>query len=458
MGLIALGGDFGIVFEAQVHVDASAAIGIVERQGLQKIRHIEVDLLWIQEMEMRRLLPLAKIWGELNPADLMTKNVPIEKVMTFTKSLRLTFDTGRAGAAAQLHAIAGPGDEDKEDEWTARGEQRVWIRNHNQWRRELFTPYGVSGGPDAGTKFKTTRITTGVTEDGCRFQISDNWRDLDSSHRQLESRWVGTTAFEQKYTNGAPAAQTRIVIDSVLQQPVPGGKLMGSLTRVDRGIGKEYNLENRGASGFDHAENFDYRLRQGSNQPRCVNSKHKFGIFWQFENVIAAAPVYIEVGSLTQRTVDRNHADASRDQADLSEHQFAPEPFRAQYTEHSIRDHRFQGEHVEHAGGSNFEVSGDGGQEVHGVNLSGSRAVAWVTSHLALRGEGESLNEERPQPSRQEPQIRDEVSRGLFHWDGVCMSASDDPLAQATIACGVSFWCAGKTKRATPSPAKDLIW
>ena len=183
-------------------------------------------------------------------------------------------------------------------------------------------------------------------------------------------------------------------------------------------------------------------------------------MFWHVENVIAATLEYFEVCPITQRTVDRNHATANRDtfQVDLTESQFAPAPFRTQYKEHRIRDHRFQGEHVEHAGGSNFEVSGDGGQEVHGVNLSGSRAVAWVTSHLALRGEGESLNEERPQPSRQEPQIRDEVSRGLFHWDGVCMSASDDPLAQATIACGVSFWCAGKTKRATPSPAKDLIW
>lgn len=238
LGLIALGGDFGTVFEAQVHVDASAAIGIVERQCLQKIRHIEVDLLWIQEMELMRLLPLPKILGSLHPADIITEDVPIETVMTFTKLFRLTSDTGRAGAAAQLHVIAAPSDEAREDEWIAQGEQRVWIRNHNHWRRELFTPEGVSGGPDAGVKLKTTRITTGVTEDGCRFQISDNWRDLDSSHRRLDSRLGGTTAFEQKYTNGAPAAQTRVVIDSVLQQTVTGGTFMGILTRVDKGIGE----------------------------------------------------------------------------------------------------------------------------------------------------------------------------------------------------------------------------
>ena len=41
-------------------------------------------------------MPLAKIRGDLNPADLMTKNVPFEKVNTFTKALMLEFDDGRA--------------------------------------------------------------------------------------------------------------------------------------------------------------------------------------------------------------------------------------------------------------------------------------------------------------------------------------------------------------------------
>ena len=50
LGLIALGADFGMLLQVQVHVDASAAIGIVGRQGLQHIRHIEVDMLWLQEM------------------------------------------------------------------------------------------------------------------------------------------------------------------------------------------------------------------------------------------------------------------------------------------------------------------------------------------------------------------------------------------------------------------------
>ena len=42
------------------------------------MRHIEVDNLWIQEMEARRMLPIGKVDGGENPVDLMTKNVGIE--------------------------------------------------------------------------------------------------------------------------------------------------------------------------------------------------------------------------------------------------------------------------------------------------------------------------------------------------------------------------------------------
>ena len=49
---------------------------MVEREGLGKVRHVEVDVLWIQEQQARSRLPLVKVLGTLNPADLMTKHLP----------------------------------------------------------------------------------------------------------------------------------------------------------------------------------------------------------------------------------------------------------------------------------------------------------------------------------------------------------------------------------------------
>jgi hypothetical protein len=66
-----LGSDFGIRLE----LDATAAKGILDRQGLAKVRHIDVNYLWLQEQCAKKMVPLVKIPGEDNTADLMTKHL-----------------------------------------------------------------------------------------------------------------------------------------------------------------------------------------------------------------------------------------------------------------------------------------------------------------------------------------------------------------------------------------------
>ena len=68
LGISTLLEDFGMVgIKCRVGMDANAAIGIVQRSGLNKLRHVELDILWIQEQQSRRLLPLKKIPGPQNP-------------------------------------------------------------------------------------------------------------------------------------------------------------------------------------------------------------------------------------------------------------------------------------------------------------------------------------------------------------------------------------------------------
>ena len=48
LGIITLRADFGCRdMRASVGMDASAAVGFVQRQGISKLRHVEVDVLWI---------------------------------------------------------------------------------------------------------------------------------------------------------------------------------------------------------------------------------------------------------------------------------------------------------------------------------------------------------------------------------------------------------------------------
>ena len=72
--------DMGIQVKMQMHLDAAAAKGIVERKGLSKVRHLDVNVLWLQETCARRDIPLHKIPGEDNPADLTTKHIGAAKI------------------------------------------------------------------------------------------------------------------------------------------------------------------------------------------------------------------------------------------------------------------------------------------------------------------------------------------------------------------------------------------
>ena len=72
LGIVTLFNDLGLGVSARVHVDASAAKSIIERQGVGSVRHIEMDTLWLQEQQARARLPLIKCPGEQNCADMMT--------------------------------------------------------------------------------------------------------------------------------------------------------------------------------------------------------------------------------------------------------------------------------------------------------------------------------------------------------------------------------------------------
>ena len=87
LGVSTLLEDFGCIgIKVSVGMDANAAIGIVQRRGLNKLRHVELDVLWIQEQQARRLLPLRKVPGPRKPSDMMTKNVDQAHIDTYLDS------------------------------------------------------------------------------------------------------------------------------------------------------------------------------------------------------------------------------------------------------------------------------------------------------------------------------------------------------------------------------------
>ena len=69
--------DLGRDYEEAVEIrtDASAAIGIANRIGIGKIRHIETNQVWLQQKVLDGELVVSKVTGEDDLADTLTKPV-----------------------------------------------------------------------------------------------------------------------------------------------------------------------------------------------------------------------------------------------------------------------------------------------------------------------------------------------------------------------------------------------
>ena len=66
---------FGCQVEASLHMDSSAARGICRRQGVGKVKSLEVRTLWLQQVVKAKTLTLKTVQSQDNCADLGTKTL-----------------------------------------------------------------------------------------------------------------------------------------------------------------------------------------------------------------------------------------------------------------------------------------------------------------------------------------------------------------------------------------------
>ena len=87
IGMRGLMNDLGCQMRVRASTDSSAALGISKRRGLGKVRHIELNQLWLQEKVNSKEIEMRKVKGEDNIADALTKHLDqrnIEKHMQAT--------------------------------------------------------------------------------------------------------------------------------------------------------------------------------------------------------------------------------------------------------------------------------------------------------------------------------------------------------------------------------------
>ena len=107
IGLTQLAASWGLVFDANVHVDSSAALAVVHRRGCGKLRHVRIGHLWVQELASEELVSFMKVRGTANPADLMTKHLPGKVLDRLIPLVSQAPREGQAESRLAIHAVIG---------------------------------------------------------------------------------------------------------------------------------------------------------------------------------------------------------------------------------------------------------------------------------------------------------------------------------------------------------------
>ena len=102
LGMRAILADFGITVSLSMYSDATAAIGMVRREGLGRVRHLAVADLWIQQRVRSGEIQVSNVLGTENPSDMMTKGLDNVSITKFMQELGMVLAKGRHELAPHL--------------------------------------------------------------------------------------------------------------------------------------------------------------------------------------------------------------------------------------------------------------------------------------------------------------------------------------------------------------------
>ena len=99
MGLQALMRDFNKEVTINIYVDSTACKGIASRRGVGRIRHLHVQVLWIQDAVQAGKVRILKVDGSKNPSDMGTKHLAIRPLTSCMEKCGLRLDKGSSAIA-----------------------------------------------------------------------------------------------------------------------------------------------------------------------------------------------------------------------------------------------------------------------------------------------------------------------------------------------------------------------
>ena len=99
LGARSLLADFGVSARSTFHTNRGAAIGVVQRAGLEKLRRINVRCLPLKHKVKNNELHVKRVLGRNNPTDLMTKHVGVHDLQNHPQKAGMELSISRANIA-----------------------------------------------------------------------------------------------------------------------------------------------------------------------------------------------------------------------------------------------------------------------------------------------------------------------------------------------------------------------
>ena len=154
LGTKSIMADLGLNTSVKLMTDSSAAKAIAMRTGLGKVRHIEVNQLWLQEKIRNGEIHVVKVDGTKNLADALTKHVGMEELQYHIGGTNCKIGKGRHSLAPEVtYENRSPQngeeeeDEDQEMEGTGGGDNG-WSNEERDGGVETSGGYYGNGGDD----------------------------------------------------------------------------------------------------------------------------------------------------------------------------------------------------------------------------------------------------------------------------------------------------------------------
>ena len=105
MGILSLARDLGEHFALRIYTDSSAAEGVCKRKGLGKLRHLDTNLLWVQDKLKSGGFTLHRVPGGEHPADLVAKHLSQRELWQRVATLGTFKAGGRSTIAPDLSTL-----------------------------------------------------------------------------------------------------------------------------------------------------------------------------------------------------------------------------------------------------------------------------------------------------------------------------------------------------------------